>query len=211
MTEHAASAAQSVAESADQLPPAIRELHRAALRRFCEKGQAHRDDLHASAVALGVDLDEALKQISHRRPRAHRTRWTDRGRLSLFWPAHRPHRPTRRALLCGSDVCDRRARHPVDDRHRRCHRLRRPRLRGTDPRSTPRRRMDVATRHPPPSSSSAALTAAEPWRIPRVGQSPFTPTPSARSHTSTIIPASTASSSARPTPLSSPTKCSDPC
>ena len=64
MTENTAGAAQSVAESACQLPPAIRELHRAALRRFCDKGQAHRDDLHASAVALAVDLDDALNKLA---------------------------------------------------------------------------------------------------------------------------------------------------
>jgi hypothetical protein len=55
---------QSVAESADQLPPAIRELHRAVLRGFRDNGQAHRDDLHSTAAAVGVNLDDALNQLS---------------------------------------------------------------------------------------------------------------------------------------------------
>ena len=55
--------AQSVAASAEQLPPAIRELHRAVLRGFRDSGQVHRDDLHPTAAALGVDLDDALHQL----------------------------------------------------------------------------------------------------------------------------------------------------
>lgn len=66
-------APQSVAASAEQLPPAIRELHRAVLRGFCDSGQVHRDDLRPTAAALGVDLDDALHQLGsadlvHRAP-----------------------------------------------------------------------------------------------------------------------------------------------
>jgi alkylmercury lyase len=50
-------APQSVAASADQLPPAIREIHRAVLRGFRDSGQVHQDDLYPTAAALGVDLD----------------------------------------------------------------------------------------------------------------------------------------------------------
>ena len=57
-------APQSVAASAEQLPPAIRELHRAVLRGFRDSGQVHRDDLHPTAAALGVDVDDALHQLS---------------------------------------------------------------------------------------------------------------------------------------------------
>ena len=56
-------APQSVAASAEQLPPAIRELHRAVLRGFRDSGQVHRDDLRPTAAALGVDLDDALHQL----------------------------------------------------------------------------------------------------------------------------------------------------
>ena len=54
---------QSVAASVEQLPPAIRELHRAVLRGFRDSAQVHRDDLHAAAADLGVDLDDALHQL----------------------------------------------------------------------------------------------------------------------------------------------------
>jgi hypothetical protein len=57
-------APQSVAESAQQLPPVIRELHKAVLRCFCDHGQAHRDDLHPTAAAVGVDLDDALQHLA---------------------------------------------------------------------------------------------------------------------------------------------------
>ena len=50
--------------SADQLPPALRDLHRAVLRSFCDKGQAHRDDLCSTAAALGIDPDNALQQLA---------------------------------------------------------------------------------------------------------------------------------------------------
>lgn len=56
-------APQSVAASAEQLPPAIRELHRAVLRGFRDNGQVHRDALQRTAAALGVDLDDALHQL----------------------------------------------------------------------------------------------------------------------------------------------------
>lgn len=99
MTEHAASAAQSVAESADQLPPAIRELHRAALRRFCEKGQAHRDDLHASAVALGVDLDEALNKLAI----ADLVHTAPDGQIAVAYPFSG--RPTGHTVLLAGHCC----------------------------------------------------------------------------------------------------------
>src|SRR6516225_6333331 len=56
-------APQSVAASAEQLPPAIRELHRAVLRGFRDSGQVHRDDLRPTAAALGLDLHDALHQL----------------------------------------------------------------------------------------------------------------------------------------------------
>jgi alkylmercury lyase len=64
---------QSVAASAEQLAPAIRELLRAVLRGFRDSGQVHRDDLRPTAAALGVDLDDALHQLGsadlvHTRP-----------------------------------------------------------------------------------------------------------------------------------------------
>lgn len=64
MPDQSAGAPQSVAASAQQLPPAIRELHRAVLRGFRDTGRVHRDDLHASQAALGVDLDDALHHLA---------------------------------------------------------------------------------------------------------------------------------------------------
>jgi hypothetical protein len=64
MPDRSAGTPQSVAASAQQLPPAIRELHRAVLRGFRDTGQAHRDDLHPAAAALGADLDEALHRLA---------------------------------------------------------------------------------------------------------------------------------------------------
>ncbi|MDP7739492.1 alkylmercury lyase family protein [Mycobacterium paragordonae] len=64
MPEPSSGTPQSVAASAQQLPPAIRELHRVVLRDFRDNGQAHRDDLHPTAAALGVDLDDALHQLA---------------------------------------------------------------------------------------------------------------------------------------------------
>ncbi|WP_162462124.1 alkylmercury lyase family protein [Mycolicibacterium sp. CBMA 234] len=54
---------QSVIAAAQQLPAAVRELHRAVLRGFLDRGQAHRDDLRPTSTALGVDLDDALGQL----------------------------------------------------------------------------------------------------------------------------------------------------
>ena len=62
MPDHS-DAPQSVAASAEQLPPATRELHRAVLRGFRDNGQVHRDDLRPTAAALGIDLDNALHQL----------------------------------------------------------------------------------------------------------------------------------------------------
>jgi len=64
MPEQSAGTPQSVAASAQQLPPAIRELHRAVLRSFRDRGRAHRDDLHPAAAALGIKLDDALHQLA---------------------------------------------------------------------------------------------------------------------------------------------------
>jgi alkylmercury lyase len=64
MPAQSAGTPQSVAESARQLPPAIRELHRAVLRAFRDSGEAHRDDLYPAAAALGVDLDDALRRLA---------------------------------------------------------------------------------------------------------------------------------------------------
>jgi len=58
-------APQSVAASAEQLPPAIREIHRAVLRGFRDSGQVHRDDLRPTAASLGVDLDDAMRQLGN--------------------------------------------------------------------------------------------------------------------------------------------------
>ncbi|MUL45456.1 hypothetical protein FZI85_23925 [Mycobacterium sp. CBMA293] len=55
---------QSVIAAARQLPAAVRELHRAVLRGFLDRGQAHRDDLRPMSTALGVDLDDALGQLA---------------------------------------------------------------------------------------------------------------------------------------------------
>ena len=63
MPDHS-SAPRSLPASAEQLPPAIRELHRTVLRGFRDSGQVHRDDLNATASALGVDLDSALHQLA---------------------------------------------------------------------------------------------------------------------------------------------------
>lgn len=64
MPDQPAGTPQSVAASAQQLPPAIRKLHRAVLRGFRDHGQAHRDDLHPTAASLGVDLGDALHQLA---------------------------------------------------------------------------------------------------------------------------------------------------
>jgi hypothetical protein len=64
MPERSAGTPQSLAATAQLLPQAIRELHRAVLRGFRDHGQAYRDDLHPTAAALGVDLDDALHQLA---------------------------------------------------------------------------------------------------------------------------------------------------
>lgn len=64
MPEQSAGAPQSVADSARQLPPAIREIHRAVLRGFRDSGRAQRADLYPIAAALGVDLDAALYHLA---------------------------------------------------------------------------------------------------------------------------------------------------
>lgn len=64
MPEQSSGMPQPLAATAQQLPPAIQELHRAVLRGFRDNGHAHRDDLHPTAAALGVDLDDALHQLA---------------------------------------------------------------------------------------------------------------------------------------------------
>ncbi len=63
--DQAAGAPQSVAASAQQLPPAIRELHRAVLRGFRDRGKVHRDDLHPAAAEFEVDPNYALQQLAN--------------------------------------------------------------------------------------------------------------------------------------------------
>jgi Alkylmercury lyase len=64
MPDQSAGTPQSVAAAAQQLPPAIRELHRAVLRGFRDHRRAHRNDLHPTAAELGIDLDDALHQLA---------------------------------------------------------------------------------------------------------------------------------------------------
>jgi hypothetical protein len=64
MPEQSDGAPQSIVAVARQLPPAIRELHRAVLRHFCDNGQAHRDDLGPTAATLDIDLEDALHQLA---------------------------------------------------------------------------------------------------------------------------------------------------
>jgi len=78
-------APQSVAASAEQLPPAIRELHRAVLRGFRDSGQVHRDDLRPTAAALGVDLDDALHQLG----RADLVHSAPDGQIEVAYPFSR--------------------------------------------------------------------------------------------------------------------------
>lgn len=99
---------QSVAESAGQLPPAIRELHRAVLRGFRDKGHAHRDDLTSAAAALSVDLDDALNQLAS----ADLVHTAPEGQVEVAYPfsgwptGHtvrlRGHRPV--AAMCAIDA-----------------------------------------------------------------------------------------------------------
>jgi hypothetical protein len=81
-------APQSVAASAEQLPPAIRELHRAVLRGFRDSGQVLRDDLYPTAAALGVDLDDALDQLGS----ADLVHTAPDGQIDIAYPFSR--RPT---------------------------------------------------------------------------------------------------------------------
>src|SRR6202165_4933767 len=64
LPEPPAATPQRAPGSPQQLAPTIRELHRAVLRGFYDNGQVHRDDLHPTAAALGVDLDDALHQLA---------------------------------------------------------------------------------------------------------------------------------------------------
>lgn len=63
MADRFANAPESPATAAQHLPPVIRELHRAVLRRFLDHGRCHRDDLRMTATALGVELDDALYRL----------------------------------------------------------------------------------------------------------------------------------------------------
>lgn len=44
---------QSVVAAVQQLPPPVRELHRAVLRGFRDHGEVVRDDLRSTAAAVG--------------------------------------------------------------------------------------------------------------------------------------------------------------
>ena len=91
MPERSQGRPQSVAESAAQLPPAIREIHRAVLWAFCDKGQAHRDDLSSTAATVGVDLDDALNQLAS----ADLVHTAHDGRVEVAYPfCGRPSRHT---------------------------------------------------------------------------------------------------------------------
>jgi hypothetical protein len=85
-------APQSVAAAAEQLPPAIRELHRAVLRGFRDCGQVHRDDLYPTAAALGVHLDDALRQLGS----ADLVHAAPDGQIDIAYPFSR--RPTRHSV-----------------------------------------------------------------------------------------------------------------
>src|SRR6516165_1716712 len=94
-------APQSVAASAERLPPAIRELHRAVLRGFCDSGQVHRDDLRPTAAALGVDLDDALHQLGS----ADLVHSAPDGQIEIAYPFSR--QPTGHTVrLVGHPVAD---------------------------------------------------------------------------------------------------------
>jgi len=80
--QSATPAPQSVADAAQQLPPAIRQLHRAVLRGFLDHGQSHRDDLRKTAAVLGVDLDDALRRLN----RADLVHTTRDGRVEIAYP-----------------------------------------------------------------------------------------------------------------------------
>ena len=202
-------APQSVAASAEQLPPAIRELHRAVLRGFRDSGQVHRDDLRPTAAALGVDLDDALHQLGS----ADLVHSAPDGQIEVAYPFSRQptghtvhltgHPPV--AAMCAIDA------------------LGIPLMTGTDgvidsADPTPgHRSASTATatnghgNPPPPSSSSHKPTAPEPWPITSADRSPSTLTGNTRIRTSTTIPNCTATSSARPTRSPWPTAPSEAC
>lgn len=79
---HQSEAPQSVAAFAEQLPPAIRELHRAVLRGFRDSGGVHRDDLNPTAAALGINLDDALHQLG----RADLVHTSPDGQIDIAYP-----------------------------------------------------------------------------------------------------------------------------
>jgi len=209
MPEPSSGTPQSVAASAQQLPPAIRELHRVVLRDFRDNGQAHRDDLHPTAAALGVDLDDALHQLAS----ADLVHAAPNGQIEIAYPfSGRPtghtvhltgHTPV--AAMCAIDA------------------LGIPLMTGTDgvidsadpDTGHPSAFNATATSgrgNPPPRSlSSATPIAAEPWRIPCAGRSASTPTRNTRNRTSTTIPNCKASLSASSTQSNSPTAHSGPC
>ena len=209
MPDQSAGAPQSVAASAQQLPPAIRELHRAVLRGFHDTGRVHRDDLHASQAALGVDLDDAL----HHPASADLVHTAPDGQIEIAYPfSGRPtghtvhgtgHPPV--AAMCAIDALGILLMTGTDGV-----------IDSADPGTgTPiriQRHGEQWTWQPATAVVIIATpTAAEPWPILCAGRSPSTPTPSTRSPTSTTIPNSKASSSARPTPSPSPTAHSGPC
>ncbi|MCH9731517.1 MAG: alkylmercury lyase family protein [Actinomycetia bacterium] len=79
--DQSASAPQLVV-AALQLPPAIREVHRALLRSFRDHGHVHRDDLRAAAAALEIDLDSALHQLAG----ADLVHTADDGQIEIAYP-----------------------------------------------------------------------------------------------------------------------------
>ncbi len=108
MPNQSADAPQSVAATARQLPPAIRELHRTVLRSFRDHGRAHRDDLRQTAAELEVDPDDALHQLAN----ADLVHTTPDGQIEIAYPfSGRPtshtvhlagHPPT--AAMCAIDA-----------------------------------------------------------------------------------------------------------
>ncbi len=202
-------APQSVAASAEQLPPAIRELHRAVLRGFCDSGQVHRDDLRPTAAALGVDLDDALHQLGsadlvHRAPD---------GQIEVAYPFSRQptghtvqligHPPV--AAMCAIDALGIPLMTGTDGVIDSAD----PDTGDTDPYPPPQRRLDMATRHRRCRYRTNRLLR-NPGRY-SADRSPSTPTSNTRIRTSTTIPNCTATSSARPTRSPWPTGPSEAC
>lgn len=87
---------QSIAASDERLPPAICGLHRAVLRGFRDSAQVHRDDLHPTAAALGVDLDDALHQLGS----ADLVHTAPDGQIDIVYPFSR--RPTGHSVQAGA-------------------------------------------------------------------------------------------------------------